>query len=67
MLLRLIKRQFSSIPKDPILFEDSASGLVKTFYEFIGKPRRSPAYVLSFEVLYHMASDSMTSNFPIIQ
>lgn len=56
-MFRAILRRFAS--KDPELYIDNSPLFYQYFCELIGKPRRPPAHILAFEVLYHISSDAM--------
>ena len=60
-MYRLLSHSFSTlrVPKDPSLFQDSASSLTKILYELLGKPRRPPSHILSFEAMLHIESPEM--------
>lgn len=60
-MYRILSHSFSTlrIPKEPSLFQDSASSLTKILYELLGKPRRPPSHILSFEAMLHIESPEM--------
>ena len=61
-MYRFLPKHFSTLtrfPKNPDLYTDNASSLTKIFYDLLGKPRRPPSHILSFEAMLHVESPKM--------